>query len=125
VPKTYQGTPERTKRGGFIVEVIDDQGRIRPLAPRNDLRDHSPDGFAWGYGGSGPAQLALALAADVLGDDQRALRIYQQLKWDRLAKLDPTAGFTVTELEISDRILTLEALNRSDAARQLEPGDLR
>ncbi len=84
MPKTYHGSPERTKRGGFIVEVIDDQGRIRPLAPRNDLYNHSPDGFAWGYGGSGPAQLALALAVDVLGDDQRALRIYQQLKWDRL-----------------------------------------
>jgi len=25
------------------------------------VRNHSPDGFAWGYGGSGPAQLALAI----------------------------------------------------------------
>ena len=23
--------------------------------------NHSPDGFNWGYGGSGPAQLALAI----------------------------------------------------------------
>lgn len=33
----------------------------RALDPRFDLRFHSPDGFEWGYGGSGPAQLALAL----------------------------------------------------------------
>lgn len=25
------------------------------------LRNHSPDGFNWGYGGSGPSQLALAI----------------------------------------------------------------
>jgi hypothetical protein len=41
------------------------------VTPRGDrlgsftcLRNHSPDGFAWGYSGSGPAQLALALLAD-------------------------------------------------------------
>ena len=34
------------------------------LDPRFDLRNHSPDGFEWGYYGSGPAQLALALLCD-------------------------------------------------------------
>lgn len=34
------------------------------LPPRHDLRNHSPDGFEWGYSGSGPAQLALAIVAD-------------------------------------------------------------
>lgn len=36
----------------------------RPLNPRTDLFNHSPDGFEMGYGGSGPAQLALAILAD-------------------------------------------------------------
>jgi hypothetical protein len=27
--------------------------------------NHSPDGFNWGYGGSGPAQLALAICLEV------------------------------------------------------------
>jgi len=36
-------------------------GRPSP-APRSDLRNHSPNGFEWGYSGSGPAQLALASA---------------------------------------------------------------
>lgn len=35
----------------------------RRLNPRYDLRTHSPDGFEWGYGGSGPSQLALAILA--------------------------------------------------------------
>lgn len=30
---------------------------------------HSPDGFAWGYGGSGPAELALNIIVDALGDE--------------------------------------------------------
>lgn len=48
------------------VEVDDDDNVIslRPLNPRLDLVNHSPDGFAWGYGGSGPTQLAVAMAID-------------------------------------------------------------
>jgi hypothetical protein len=38
----------------------------RNLNPRFDLFNHSPDGFEYGYGGSGPAQLALAILADHL-----------------------------------------------------------
>src|SRR5215469_11969326 len=33
---------------------------------RLELVNHSPSGFDWGPGGSGPAQLALALLADCL-----------------------------------------------------------
>jgi uncharacterized protein DUF6166 len=50
------------------------------LDMRLDLRNHSPDGPNWGYMGSGPAQLALALAADALNDDGRASHIYQHIK---------------------------------------------
>jgi len=50
------------------------------LDPRLDLRNHSPTGFSWGYSGSGPAQLALALIADATGDDELALRVYQRFK---------------------------------------------
>lgn len=36
----------------------------RPLDPCYTIRNHSPTGFAWGYEGSGPAQLALAILVD-------------------------------------------------------------
>lgn len=39
-----------------------------PLGKRYDLRNHSPDGFEWGYNGSGPSQLALAILAHEYGD---------------------------------------------------------
>ncbi len=32
-------------------------------------RNHSPDGFNWGYGGSGPAQLALAIILKLSGKE--------------------------------------------------------
>lgn len=51
------------------------------------LRNHSPDGFNWGYGGSGPAQLALAILLFVGIPDEDALRLYQNFKWDFIARL--------------------------------------
>ena len=58
--KTYEG--RRGKDGTCFVTV---DGRNLDL--RLDLFNHSPTGFEWGYAGSGPAQLALALLADMLG----------------------------------------------------------
>lgn len=45
------------------------------------VRNHSPDGFNWGYGGSGPAQTALAICLEILPTEQAALGLYQQFKW--------------------------------------------
>lgn len=57
-----------------------------PLTCRLDLWNHSPTGFEWGYGGSGPAQLALAILADALGDDLLAVELHQEFKWEHVAK---------------------------------------
>jgi hypothetical protein len=80
--KVYVGA--RTE-AGCTVEVLD-IGRNYALLPRNDLRNHSPAGFEWGYGGSGPAQLALALLADAVSD-HFALDHYQQFKRARIGRL--------------------------------------
>jgi hypothetical protein len=77
--KTYEGN-----RQGYAVTVTVDG---RKLDPRLDLWNHSPDGFNWGYGGSGPAQLALAILADHCQNDERALNLYQRFKWAVVAKL--------------------------------------
>ncbi len=100
--KTYTGT--RTE-GGCAV-VVSDGGGCRGLDPRFDLRNHSPTGFEWGYGGSGPAQLALALAADVLGDDDAALGVYQRLKFRLVGRL-PAESWTLTEDELAEAIRSL------------------
>lgn len=77
----------------FVAETDADGKRTvtyngQPLNPRWDLRNHSPDGFNWGYGGSGPAQLALAICAAALGDDVLAQELYQHYKWHLIAKIE-------------------------------------
>ena len=48
---------------------------------------HSPDGFNWGYGGSGPSELARCLCLEVLGKDRSDfLWSYQDFKWDYVSK---------------------------------------
>lgn len=75
-------------RAACGVDEID-AGTMYFLPSRLDLAYHSPTGFEWGYGGSGPAQLALALLADAIGEDL-ALECYHDFKWAVIAKLEDT-----------------------------------
>ena len=64
--KWYEG--ERLTDGTCVVRVYEGEtGRL--LDWRLDLASHSPTGLEWGYVGSGPSQLALALLCDALGED--------------------------------------------------------
>lgn len=81
----------------------------QPLDPRFDLANHSPTGFQWGYGGSGPAQLALAICADALGDDERALAIYQGFKARVISRLPTGQAWTLTREDVLAFIVDLEA----------------
>ncbi len=78
--KTYVG---KFQNGNYRVEIEDDDGtgriNYRELPLRLDLANKSPTGFSWGYSGSGPAQFALALLADAIGDEE-ALKMYQSFK---------------------------------------------
>ena len=51
-------------RGNHTTLVVTVDERPLNPEPSQELWNHSPDGFNWGYGGSGPAQLALALLLD-------------------------------------------------------------
>lgn len=73
---------------GCVVVVRETDGVERDLPARLDLWNHSPSGFEWGYGGSGPAQLSLAILAYQTGDDELAVRLHQRFKFDVVAKLD-------------------------------------
>ncbi|GAB7120110.1 hypothetical protein JCM9743_25750 [Natrinema sp. JCM 9743] len=55
-----------------------------------ELASHSPSGFEWGYGGSGPAQLALALLLDYSDDEEVALAQYTEFKNQVVSQLDCT-----------------------------------
>jgi len=54
-------------------------------APSLLLANHSPDGFEWGYLGSGPAQLALALLFHSTGDAVKTREYYQRFKEEYVA----------------------------------------
>lgn len=54
--------------------------------PSQLIYKHSPEGFNWGYGGSGPAQLALAISLELF-PAPIAIRLYQYLKCKVIAKL--------------------------------------
>jgi len=71
----------------------------KPLDPRFDLKRLSPTGFEWTYEGNGPAQLALALLAEHLGDDARALRLYQPFMRAVVAELDNSWELTSAEID--------------------------
>ncbi len=59
------------------------------LSPDESLKitNHSPDGFMWGYWGSGPSQLALAILLSVT-DEETAERLYQAFKVEHVATWD-------------------------------------
>ena len=70
-----------------IVE-IEQNGSVAPLPlePSLEIADHSPDGFNWGYNGSGAAQLALGILYEVTGDTALARSYYQMFKWDHVSR---------------------------------------
>ena len=70
-----------------------------PLDPRYDLKRLSPTGFEWTYEGHGPAQLALALLADHLGDDARAFALYQPFMRAVVAELDNSWELTSADID--------------------------
>lgn len=72
---------------------------VARLDPRYDLANHSPDGFAWGYPGSGPAQTALALLAHVAGPDV-ALALYHEFKDRVVQHLDMNGPWEMSRSEI-------------------------
>ncbi|MDB5310700.1 MAG: hypothetical protein JWO38_4902 [Gemmataceae bacterium] len=77
--RTYHGI----RVDGRAIVTVEERGRVRPLdpGPSQRVRNHSPGGFNWGYGGSGPAQLALGLLLDASDNPPLSESIYQVFKW--------------------------------------------
>lgn len=83
--------------GDWYDAVFLDGERLDP-GPSQRLWNHSPDGFSWGYGGSGPAQLALAILFAVTRDEALSIALHQQFKNDHVAtwpQADHVATFDV------------------------------
>ena len=70
------------------------------LSPKRSQKvfNHSPDGFNWGYSGSGPAQLALAVCLMIMPKTEAVMR-YQTFKREFIAALPQNDNFEI-EFEI-------------------------
>lgn len=101
---------ERLPSGEVRAWVID---RPQCLTPLKHIEKHSPDGFNFGYAGSGPADLALSILCDWFREDPRpvdlnrgkfkAQALYQDFKWQFIT---PIKGekFVIMGAEIAEFI---------------------
>ena len=64
------------------------------------VRNHSPTGFAWSYGGSGPSQLALGILLEET-DQATAERLYMDLKWTVISNL-PEKNWSLSSEEVQN-----------------------
>lgn len=102
--KTYHGMREG-QAGAAMVFVDLHDGEV-PKALTHRVC-HSPDGFQWSYGGSGPADLARSLLWDVMGAEPDP-DAYQAFKAEHVAKWAKDA-FRVSEAFIAEWIVGWEA----------------
>ena len=94
------------QRGRAVVEKLPKQERLTPDRSLK-LVNHSPSGFEWGYSGSGPAQLALALLLDYTKDEEFALTHYTQFKNEVVSQLEcasPNEHWRLTGIEIESAL---------------------
>jgi len=91
---------EGIRHANGTVVFLNTNGRVKKLPLHLNEVNHSPTGFEWGYGDSGPAQLAYAILR-MYGGKGFAQVHYQQFKWDIVAKFDKDA-WTLTNKQIKD-----------------------
>jgi len=76
---------------------------------------HSPDGFEWGYGGSGPADFALNILFAFTNDEMFSRDMHQEFKWFFIAGA-PKEGGEIKNSDIrtwiTDKLKSYDPRNR-------------
>lgn len=78
--------------GEVVKHRVKINGKL--LSPKHSQKvfNHSPHGYEWGYGGSGPAQLALAILLTAT-DEEHAVKLHQDFKKEFVANF-PRRNFS-------------------------------
>lgn len=114
--KVYEGfLPKGSDVGPCLVNVT--TTTVGFTAPLEHHVRHSPDGFAWGYAGSAPAELAMCILWDYLGYEPHPM-LYREFKFDHVAKWGRDQPFSITGDEID---VWLDA-NKDIPRRVIESG---
>lgn len=96
--KTYEG--KRTIDG--LRVTVDG----KPLGEHYEVKRFTTYGFEWTYEGESPRQLALAILADYLGDNERAIRLSEPFMKKVVANLDN--DWTLKGGEIDSALKSIE-----------------
>ncbi len=96
--KVYQG--DRTIDG--ILVTVDGE----MLDERQDIKHFTNNGFEWTFEGDESRQLALAILADHLGDDGRALALSEPFMKAVVANFDNT--WEMSSDDVADAVSALE-----------------
>jgi uncharacterized protein DUF6166 len=131
----YVGIHKDPSTIGDLYEVVVEREGQKPyhLNPRLEIINHSPTGVCWGYCGSGPAQLALAILVDHFTDGdqrnyarpdydtpadpdiERALSLYQDFKFAVIARLPMDQGFELTDQQVESAVTKLTIKRMQEA----------
>ena len=105
--KVFRGRKTENDR---VVE-IDQNGSVSllPLGPSLKIAHHSPDGFNWGYDGSGSTQLAVGILYEVTGDVELAQGYYWLFKSDYVSRWGE--HWEMSEGEVLEWLRTVGAAN--------------
>lgn len=103
--RAYVG--RRPGRGSAVVEVgwHDPDGLGRRFEPLPHMVRHSPTGMEWGYGGSGPSDLALSILAHHFGEDPlkdrdaRSNGLYMRFKEEIVSRLPPEWSLLKSQID--------------------------
>jgi len=85
------------KRNFLLKGIMDDwnnsklflDGEELDPKPSQEIKNHSPTGFSWGYTGSGPSQSALAICLELYGEKLATL-VYREFYFRYIVKLPQT-----------------------------------
>lgn len=88
-----------------VVVLVDGQ----PLDEHYALRKFTSGGFEWTYEGAGPKQLALALLADHLGDNQAALDLCESFMRAVVANLENDWELTGQDIDAAVKQFEVKA----------------
>ena len=123
ISKVYVGVrlPPMDTTGEAVVLVVDPERKTAHYLPhlceqhtpraKALLRRygcHSPTGFNWGYGGSGPSELAFMLLLDLGISDERAWAAHHAFTTHLLAGLDQDKPWALSDRRLRSWLLRYE-----------------